>query len=95
MTEKTIDSVQPADDRAVSDSLVELCRDHGGLIASGERAYRVTCATGVYYAFSNSPGQAALSVCSVERVKDRELTEAAFEALMKNTRHPTRQSPGA
>jgi hypothetical protein len=33
------------------------------------------------YVFSNSPGQAALEVCEVERVKDKDLTKAAFEAM--------------
>lgn len=35
----------------------------------------------IRFAFAKSPGQAALAVCEVERVKDRDLTVAAFEAM--------------
>lgn len=50
----------------------------------GKRAYRVTCDAKDFWTFANSPGQAALNVCMVERVKDRELTDAALNALRQS-----------
>lgn len=72
---------QQSDEHAGSSSLVELCRRHGGAFPDGHRAYRVRVGEVERFAFAKSPGQAALAVCEVERVKDRDLTIAAFEAM--------------
>jgi hypothetical protein len=72
---------QPADECAASASLVALCRKHSGKLPTDKRAYSVKCGDVTRYVFSNSPGQAALEVCEVERVKDKDLTKAAFEAM--------------
>lgn len=47
----------------------------------GKLAYRVTVDAKEYYTFAKSPGQAALNLCMVERVKDKELVRAAFAAM--------------
>lgn len=62
-------------------SAVELCRLFAGRFPTGERAYRIKCNGVTAYAFGKSKGQAALAVCEVDRVTDKELTLAAFEAM--------------
>lgn len=62
-------------------SLVELCRDTKGARPDGERAYRVKVGGETKYVFAKSKGQAALACATVETVTQRELTEAAFEAI--------------
>lgn len=64
-----------------NDSLVELCRANYADLPH-IRVYRVMTPEGKdVFCAAKSPKQAAVSVCSVERVTDKELAAAAFEAL--------------
>lgn len=65
-----------------SSNLVDLCKSIGGMIPDGKRVYQVDGIGGeVRYVLSNSPGNAALAVVTVERLTDKELNQAAFQAL--------------
>lgn len=63
-------------------TLVGLCRKLKSNL-EGRRVYHVKSHGKSMYVAANSPGRAALSVCEVERVRDKELITAAFEALAK------------
>jgi hypothetical protein len=61
--------------------LVSLIREHGAVLAKNERVYAVSPAGRELFVVTNSQGNAALSVCDVRLVKDKELVKAAFEAM--------------
>lgn len=68
-----------------SKSLTDLCKSIGGVLPEGQRIYKVAGFDGnmneYRYVLSNSPAQAAMTVMTVERLSDKEITKAAFEAL--------------
>lgn len=73
---------QSADERAVYYyDLVTLMREHGAKLEKNERVYAVQAGSDGMYVVANSPGQAALAVCDVSRVPDKQLIQAAFEAM--------------
>lgn len=73
---------QSADERAVYyHDLVSLIREHGAKLEKNERVYSVQYGFEPVYVVSNSPAGAALAVCDVHRVADKELVKAAFEAM--------------
>lgn len=73
---------QPADGGAVYyHDLVSLIREHGAKLEKNERVYSVQHGFEPVYVVSNSPSSAALAVCDVARVPDKELVKAAFEAM--------------
>lgn len=73
---------RPADERAVYyHDLVSLIREHGARLEKNERVYSVQYGFEPVYVVSNSPANAALAVCTVVRVPDKELVKAAFEAM--------------
>ena len=72
-----MDMVMPVDSSATG-----LMRQLSGRIPKGLRVYQVISEeVGPVYTLSNSPGQAALRVVSVRRLTDREIMQAALEAL--------------
>lgn len=80
MTKEEIEKVP--EDPIVKHSLVDLCKSIGGMIPNGQRIYQVTGIGGeARYVLSNSPGQAAMTVVDVERLSDKEINQAAFQAL--------------
>ena len=63
-----------------SESLIDLCRRLGGNL-QGVRVYCVVNDAATNYVVAKSPGQAALAVTSVERVRERDLLQAALQAI--------------
>lgn len=61
-------------------SLVDLCQQLKSNLKD-RLVYRVSANGKDAYVCAKSPGQAALAVCKVERLKDKQLATAAFEAL--------------
>lgn len=74
---------QPSDGSAIVYlDLVSLIRGHGAQLQKNERVYEVEPSPGdKWYVVTNSPGSAALAVCDVRRVSDKEVVKAAFEAM--------------
>ena len=60
---------------------MSVLRQCGGKIPKNHRVYRVEHHMREQYVVSNSPANAALSCCYVERLTDREIMQAALEAL--------------
>ena len=65
----------------ITNSLPELCCKHVGPLRD-VRVYKVALGGETnQYVVEKSPGRAALAVCGVSRVTEKELLDAAFEAL--------------
>ena len=65
----------------VGESAVDVLRKCGGKLPRGTRVYSVECHGPHAYAIANSPGNAALAVTNVQRLTDREIMQAALEAM--------------
>ena len=61
-------------------SITEAIKSHGAL-GGNERLYRVTQGQTTAFVVSNSPGQAALSVVTVEAVSAKEINQALMLAI--------------
>ncbi len=78
----TGDGDQPTDERSgVYTSLVNLVKHHGAQLAKNERVYELGLGEYTVYVVANSPGAAAMKWIVCERVTDKAIVKAAFEAM--------------
>lgn len=62
-------------------TLCEALAAVGNKVPPGQRLYHVQVESNDFYVVSNSPGQAALSVCQVRLVSAKEALDAVLENL--------------
>jgi hypothetical protein len=65
----------------INESLPALLKQSGHIVPDGQRIYRVDAGGKTVYAMTNSPSQAALAVCTVQRVTAKEVLDAVLDSL--------------
>lgn len=67
-------------------TIPEVCEQTNGRIPEGHQIYEVSPRKVTTFACAKSPGQAALSVCTVRRVPHQEVNAALIAALCESAK---------